>query len=268
MNDLRFGLRVLRKSPLFTGVAVLTLALGIGAITELDGGPTRASAVYTPPESADLWLNMTWSMSIQSRYARWMSAIARLEQGVPLARAAEDMDRIALRLGEEHQADAGWGIGIASLRANLLLSRSESRGLEVAVRSAFGASRGRIARQLVTESLLLAGFGALVGVAGAWVSIQLFPAVVSEVLPYTAAVSLGGTVLAVTVGVTLMTGVVFGLAPVVRILRGTVFAPLREGTRGTRGTSRVRMLPFRESRRSGLPQNSPSPKPWTTANRL
>jgi hypothetical protein len=49
---------------------------------------------------------------------------------------------------------------------------------------------------------LLAGFGALVGVAGAWVSIQLFPAVVSNVLPYTAAVSLGGTVLAVTVGAT------------------------------------------------------------------
>jgi predicted permease len=408
VNDVRFGLRVLKKSPLFTGVAVLTLALGIGAvttlfsvvqatllaplpfqdgeelvvlwtenpaegqdryfvspmdfgdwrelnnsfegmaaywptpvaITELDGGPTRASAVYTTedffevlggsallgrtftaedgpgsqqvlllsqglwesrfgaapdivgrtvvvdgapvevvgvvraehtfPETADLRLNMTWPMSIQSRYARWMSAIGRLRGGVPLPRAAEDMDRIALRLGEEHQADAGWEIGLATLRedlvgdtgkalwillgatalilliacanvANLLLSRSEARGLEVAVRSAFGASRGRIARQLVTESLLLAGLGALVGVAGAWVSIQLFPAVVPDVLSYTASVTLGGSVLAVTVGVTLLTGVVFGLAPVVRILRGTVFSPLKEGTRGTRGTSRVRM---------------------------
>jgi predicted permease len=408
VNDLRFGLRALRKSPVFSSVAVLTLALGIGgittlfsvveatllaplpfregedlavlwtenpaegqdryfvspqdfadwrdlnntfqgmaafwptpvAITEMDGGPTRASAVYTTenffdvlggsvlrgralspedgpgsqqvlllsqglwesrfgsdpeivgrtlvvdgtpvevvgvvrrehtfPEATDLWLNMTWPMSIQSRYARWMSVVGRLSEGTSLERAGEDMDRIALRLAEEHQADVGWESGLATLRddlvgdtgralwillgatglilliacanvANLLLSRSESRGLEVAVRSAFGASRGRIGRQLINESLLLAGLGALVGLGGAWVSVSLLPSAAPDVLPFTARVSLNGPVLGATIAVTLVTGVLFGLAPMVRILRGEVFSPLGEGTRGTRGSTRVRL---------------------------
>lgn len=407
MHDVRFGLRMLRKSPVFTGVAIFTLALGIGgvttlfsivegtllaplpfrqgedlvvlwtenpsegqdryfvspmdfgdwrefnttfrgmaglwptpvAITELDGGPTRASAVYvteeffevlggsafrgrtftpddgpgsqqlavvsqaiwetrfgsdpdiigrslvidgapvevvgvvrsehTYPEGTDLWLNITFPMTVQSRYARWMSAIGRLEDGVTLQRAQEDMDRIALRLAEEHPADVGWGVGMDSLQrdligdtsralwillgatglilliasanvANLLLSRAEGRSLEVAVRSAFGASRGRIGKQLVLESLLLAGFGAAVGIAGAWTSLKLLPSLAPDVLPFTATVSLNGIVLAVTLGVTCLTGVLFGLAPVVKLLRGTLFSPLREGTRGTRGAARAR----------------------------
>ncbi len=405
---MRFGLRVLRKSPVFTAVSVLTLAMGIGAvttlysvvqatlldplpfqdgenlvvlwtenpsegqdryfvspqdfgdwremnetfhgmaaywptpvaITELDGGPTRASAVYTTedffevlggaslmgrtftpeegsgsaqvvvlsqglweqrfggdpqivgrtlvidgealevvgvarrehtfPEGTDLWINMNWPMTIQSRYARWMSAVGRLGTGVPIERASEDMNRIALRLAEIHPADVGWAVGMVSLRkdlvgdtgralwillgatslilliacanvANLLLSRAESRGLEVAIRSAFGASRGRIGKQLVLESLLLAGLGALVGVAGAALALQILPSVAPDVLPYTARATLNPSVLLVSVGVTVLTGVLFGLAPMLRILRGRVFSPLKEGTRGTRGAHRVRL---------------------------
>ncbi len=408
MNDLRFGLRVLRKSPVFSLVAILTLAMGIGAITtlfsvvqatlldplpfrngealtvlwtsnpsegqeryfvspqdfgdwremnetfesmaaywptpvaitELDGGPARATAVYTTenffqvmeagtvvgrtftpeegpgsqqvailsqdlwetrfggdpevvgrtiiidgqglevvgvvrgehtfPEGAGIWLNMTWPMSIQSRFARWMSAVGRLAPGVPLERAQGDMDRVALRLAEEHPADAGWEIGMSSLQddlvgdtgralwillgatslilliacanvANLLLSRAESRSLEVAVRSAFGASRGRIGRQLITESLLLAGCGAAVGTGTAWMAIRILPSLAPDVLPFTASVSLNGRVLGVTILATLVTGILFGLAPVVRILRGRVFSPLKEGGRGTRSSRSVRL---------------------------
>ncbi len=408
MQDIKYALRVLRKSPVFTVVSVVTLALGIGAvttlysvvqatlldalpfrdgerlavlwtenesegqdryfvspqdfgdwrdmnttfesmaaywptpvaITQLDGGPARAKGVYvtenffdvvggttvlgrsflpeegpgsqqvivmsqgfwqtrfgsdpeiigrtlvidgTPlevvgvtlaahtfPEGADLWFNMTWPMSIQSRYARWMSAVGRLAPGVPVERAAEDMDRIALRLGEQYQADAGWGVGIASLQddlvgdtgralwilmgatglilliacanvANLLLSRAESRGLEVAVRTAFGASNARITRQLVTESLILAGLGAVAGIGAAAVAVKLLPALAPDVLPFTTTVALNGKVLLVAGAATVLTGVLFGLAPVFRILGGAVFAPLREGTRGTRSSARVRL---------------------------
>ncbi|NNM04725.1 MAG: ABC transporter permease, partial [Gemmatimonadetes bacterium] len=246
----------------------------IGRTLVVDGEAVEVVGVvrgeHTFPEGTDLWMNMTWPMSIQSRYARWMSAVGRLGNEVPIERAAEDMDRIALRLGEIHPADAGWEIGMASLRedlvgdtgralwillgatglilliacanvANLLLSRSEARGLEVAVRSAFGASRGRIARQLLSESLLLAGAGAAAGVAGAWASLKLLPSLAPGVLPFTAEASLEPSVLLVSVVVTVVTGLLFGLAPLVKILRGRMFSPLKEGTRGTRGAQRVRL---------------------------
>ncbi len=246
----------------------------IGRTLVIDGTPLEVVGVtlaaHTFPEGADLWFNMTWPMSIQSRYARWMSAVGRLAPGVPVERAAEDMDRIALRLGEQYQADAGWGVGIASLQddlvgdtgralwilmgatglilliacanvANLLLSRAESRGLEVAVRTAFGASNARITRQLVTESLILAGLGAVAGVGAAAVAVKLLPALVPDVLPFTTTVALNGKVLLVAGAATVLTGVLFGLAPVFRILGGAVFAPLREGTRGTRSSARVRL---------------------------
>ncbi len=408
MNDLRFGLRVLRKSPVFTAVSVLTLSLGIGAvttlfsvvhatlleplpfrngeelvlvwasnpaegqdryfvspqdfadwrelnttfqgmsaywptpvaITDLDGGPTRASAVYvtenyfdvmggsallgrtftrddgpgsqqlvilsealwdtrfgadpeiigkslvvdgaavevagvlrrefTFPEGTDLWLNITFPMSIQSRYARWMSVVGRLAVGIPPVRAEEDLDRIASLLAEIHPANLGWQVGMNTLRgdlvgdtgralwvllgatglilliscanvASLLLSRSESRGLEVAIRTAVGASRGRIGRQLITESLLLAGLGAGVGVGGAWTAVKLLPALAPGVLPFTAQVSLDPIVMAVAVLVTLLSGLLFGLAPLIRMIQGKVFSPLKEGTRGTAGVRRVRL---------------------------
>jgi predicted permease len=246
----------------------------IGRTLVIDGTPLEVVGVtlaaHTFPEGADLWFNMTWPMSIQSRYARWMSAVGRLAPGVPVERAAEDMDRIALRLGEQYQADAGWGVGIASLQddlvgdtgralwilmgatglilliacanvANLLLSRAESRGLEVAVRTAFGASNARITRQLVTESLILAGLGAVAGIGAAAVAVKLLPALAPDVLPFTTTVALNGKVLLVAGAATVLTGVLFGLAPVFRILGGAVFAPLREGTRGTRSSARVRL---------------------------
>ncbi len=246
----------------------------VGQTVNIDGDPVEVIGVlrgeHTYPEQADLWVNMTWPMSIQSRYARWMSAVGRLDDGVPLERARTDMTTIATRLGETHQADAGWGVTMERLTdhvvgdtrtalwillgatafilliacanvANLLLSRAEVRSREIAVRTAFGAGRMRIAKQLMVESLVLAGMGAVLGLGLAWVGIRALGTVAPASLPRSAEISLDGTVLVAALGATLITGVLFGLAPIVRILRGDMAGTIRDGSRGTRSASKVRL---------------------------
>lgn len=246
----------------------------VGKTVTIDGDPVEVIGVmrdeHTYPEQADVWVNMTWPMSIQSRYARWMSAVGRLQAGIALDRAQADMTTIAARLADAYQPDAGWTVTMERLTehvvgdtraalwillgstgfilliacanvANLLLSRAEVRSREIAVRTAFGAGRARIAKQLLVESLVLAGLGAAVGLGLAWVGIRVLGRVAPASLPRTAEVSLDGTVLTAALLATLLTGVLFGLAPIARILRDDMVGAIREGARGTRSASRVRL---------------------------
>ncbi len=246
----------------------------VGKTINMDGDPIEVIGVvrgeHTFPEQADIWINMTWPMSIQNRYARWMSAVGRLEKGVPLERAQADMSTVAARLGETYPPDAGWGVTMQYLTeevvgdtraalwillgstglilliacanvANLLLSRAEVRSREMAVRTAFGAGRGRIAKQLLVESMVLATMGSVLGLALAWAGIRALGSVAPASLPRTAEVSLDPTVLLVTLAATVLTGFLFGLAPIARILKGDMFSAIREGARGTRSASKVRL---------------------------
>lgn len=244
----------------------------IGQSLTLDGNLTEVIGVVRPeqtfPDGTDIWLNMTWTMQIQSRQARWMSAIGRLQDDQELEAARADLIGVASRIEQANpESNRGWTVTMASLHdelvgdtrtallvllgatglilliacanvANLLLSRSEVRAREIAVRVAFGAGRARLARQLLTESLFLAGAGAILGLGLAQVGLRVLLGFAPVSLPRGETVSLDGTVLAVVAGVSVLTGVLFGMAPIVRLLRSEVHTSIRDGGRSVAGSNR------------------------------
>ena len=247
----------------------------VGQAMTLDGGPIEIIGVlreeHTFPDNTDVWLNMTWTMQIQSRGARWMSAVGRLAQGKDLSAARADMIGVATRIEQANpESNRGWTVTMQSLHAemvgdtrqallvllgatglilliacanvaNLLLSRSEVRAREIALRVAFGAERGRLVRQLVTESLVLAGAGALLGVGLAMVGIRVLLGLAPVALPRGDAITLDGAVLGVVAAVSILTGILFGLAPIVRLLGSDVHTAIRDGARSTAGASKSRV---------------------------
>ena len=116
--------------------------------------------------------------------------------------------------------------------ANLTLARAGGRGRELAIRSALGAGRGRVVRQLFTESLLLAAVGGALGVVTAYGAVALLRRAAPAVLPRLETVVVGGWVLAFALGVTIITAVATGLLPAVRAARPDLTDSLKEGTAG------------------------------------
>jgi predicted permease len=127
--------------------------------------------------------------------------------------------------------------------ANLLLARSAYRAREMAVRTALGARRGRIVRQLLIESVLLAAIGGILGLALTVVGVRVFDSAVSDVgKPYWIVFSLDWSVFGYFAAICLATGIVFGLAPALQVSKTNLNDLMKEGGRGQSGGARARWL--------------------------
>jgi putative ABC transport system permease protein len=229
-----------------------------------------------PNGQFDLWVPLEASMAkspdqMQNRSLRIFRGLARLAPGVTLAQAQGQVSAIAARLAQEHpKTNEGVGIefspiydrlvggvrtallvlmGVVALVlliasanvANLLLARAKSREREIAVRTALGAGRGRLVRQLLTESILLSAAGSVLGVLLARWILDVLPRIGGADIPRLATVRIDLGVLAFTAAVAIATGLLFGLAPAWQAARTDAAHGLREGGRGSSGPAARRL---------------------------
>ena len=202
-----------------------------------------------------------------------MYVVGRLKPGVTQAQAQSEMTAIAARLAAAYpKSNTRHGVHLTPLAgvivgnvrptllvllgavgfvlliacanvANLILARSAGRQKEIAVRAAIGAGRGRVVRQLLTESVVLALAGGIAGLAIAHWGTQAVVAAVPGGLPRMENIGVDGWVLAFTLGVSLLTGIVFGLAPALQVSVTDLHEMLKEGSRGSSaGHRRLRSL--------------------------
>ncbi len=210
------------------------------------------------------------------RQNHYISVLGRLAPGVSLAQAQERMDVLARAIGEEQgwAADGVWLARIVPLHedavgrvrgtlwvlmaavalvllstcvnvANLFLVRAVAREKELAIRSALGSGEGDLVGQLLSESMVLAALGGALGIAVAWLGVRLLSVLSPEGLPRVAEIGLDGTVLLFTAVVSVLTGLVFGLVPLLRVRRANLAKSLRDEGRGSIGgkhQQRIRSL--------------------------
>ena len=226
-------------------------------------------------KSADIWVPFEISNDLRARHGRFASAVARLKPGVTIEQAKTEMDTIAARLAQQYpDFNSTWGVNVVPLRvqftgqirrpllivlgavgfvlliacanvANLLLARASSRRKEIAVRAGLGASRWRIARQLLTESILLSLIGGALGVLVAWWGTKALAALSPPALIDLQSVRVNIPVLGFTLLLSLLTGIVFGLAPALEATRFDLQGALKEGGKnigGSAGSSHLRNL--------------------------
>jgi putative ABC transport system permease protein len=200
---------------------------------------------------------------VQHRGAHFLTCIARLKPGVTLAQAQAAMDVIASSLSKQYPDTNKYmsvhlsseqerltgairpallvmmiAVGLVLLIAcvnvaNLLLARATTRGREIAIRTAMGAGRVRVVRQLLTESLLLAIFAGVLGTALAFWCSDVLVRLSPENLPRVGEIHIDGWALAFTAGLSLLTGILFGLAPAVQSTQSNIVEALKEGSLST-----------------------------------
>jgi putative ABC transport system permease protein len=226
-------------------------------------------------DSAQLWIpigRFTDAATLNNRGERWMDiAVGRLKPGVGEEQARSELQAIAGQLDKMFPSDAGRrSAGVAPLRdeffgqirpvllvllgavgfvlliacvnvANLLLARGSVRRREVAVRSTLGAMRGRIIRQLLTESVVLSILGGAAGLLAAFWSIDLLVALSPVTLPSFVRIGVNPQVLAFTSLTCVVSGLLFGVAPAIAASRTDLVSTLKAGSREDGGSGSIRL---------------------------
>ena len=245
------------------GIVGRTVRLNGRARTVIGVMP-RAFAFPSP--DTDVWVPLVLPPQFkEQRQVYGLYVVGRLKPGVAFERAQGDMTALARQLEEQYPENRDLGVNLVALPeqvvgktlrtalwimlgavaavlligcanvANLLLSRAATREREVGVRLALGASRGRLVRQLLTESVLLAALGGALGVLLAWGGLRLLIGLAPTDIPRLDQVRIDGAVLAATTLLVVTTGVAFGLVPALQASRPNLVEALREGGRGTAG---------------------------------
>jgi len=253
----------------------------VGRTVSLNGTPTEVVGVlpaefdfgslFTPAQQVD-FLNV-WEISDRTdNWGNTVHMIGRLREGVTPESAQAELDAIVSNL-EAEQPDR-WGLGAhitplqekisAPVRSglyllmaaaatvllivcvnvsNMLLARTPGRAKEIAVRKALGASRGRLLRQLMVESLAIAVVGSVAGAGIAWAATRLVAGTAGIQVPLLDQVGVDGLALAFAAGVSILTGLIVGLAPALQVSEGDEATVLRAGGRSassSRGARRLR----------------------------
>jgi predicted permease len=231
----------------------------VGRTVQLDDEPFVVAGVMPPDFSypdrqTEIWMFLTvipeQSIPLDLRQVRFLEAVGRLRSGASLQDAEAELSRIAASLESAHP-DTNAGLSAAQLEplatsitgsvsrqlllllgtsglllllacanvAHLLLARGVERRQEMAVRAALGAGRERLLRQMLTESTVLSALGGVAGVGLAFLLLEVLRPVSVATLPRAGEVALNAPVLAFAVGVTLVTGLLFGALPALRVIR-------------------------------------------------
>ncbi|MEO8755446.1 MAG: ABC transporter permease [Casimicrobiaceae bacterium] len=229
------------------------------------------------PERTQLWAPMVFgsAASIPGRRNDFLGVVGRMKPGVTREAAQDDLSAVARQLAQEYPNTNGTaGVLIEPLRdvivgkagsmllllagavglvlliacanvANLLLARGATRSREMAVRAALGAGRARLVRQLLTESVLLATIGGLAGVLVAVAGVNGLKTMLPYDFPRLNTVRIDGAALLFSLALSMVTGVLFGVIPALRLSREALAHAMTEGGRGSTGARAERV-------RSGL----------------
>jgi putative ABC transport system permease protein len=232
----------------------------------------KTFSLFGTSAALDVWLPFAFDRAQLNREDHELVVFGRLKKGVQVQQAQAEMETIIAALKKQYpQVDQKNGVLVEGFQAfltntlrpallvffaavtfvlliacanvaNLMLARAATREREIALRATLGAGRRRILAQLLTESVLLSLIGGALGVLVAYGGVRflhaVLPAAGNHEIPFSGQIALNGTVLAFVLGLSLLTGIIFGLAPAIQISRAELGESLKEGSRGSTGGRR------------------------------